>query len=130
MDYMESKLQPKENIPFERRVFIGEYGTQINKYNSAEKQSNQTKEVIRVSLELNLPFALHWEMYNNEFNDKGVSKGMSLISQEGEFKQVYHLHKDYYQLMNDYLLAYKKEQGEYPSNDDFRAKAIEVLDKL
>lgn len=130
MDYMESKLQPKENIPFERRVFIGEYGTQVSKKNTAENQSSQTKEIMQLALELNLPFALHWEFYNNEYSEKGVSKGMSMISEEGEFKPVYYLHKNYYEQLNDYLMAYEKENGAYPSSEEFRAKALEVLDSL
>lgn len=130
MDYMESKLQPKEGIPFDRRVYLGEYGYQVSKYNSAEKQSSQTKDIMRLSLELNLPFALHWELYNNEYSPKGVSKGMSLISEEGEFKPVYYLHQNFYKQMNEYLLAYEKENGEYPSNDVFRVKALETLKGL
>lgn len=130
MDYMESKLSPKQGIPFERRVFIGEYGYQINKKNTADDQNEQTKEVMKVALELNLPFALHWEMYNNEYAQDGRSKGMSLISEEGEFKPVYYLHQNYYLKMNDYLMAFKKEHKSYPSPEQFRLKAIEVLETL
>ncbi|MFT6881486.1 MAG: hypothetical protein ACI83W_000509 [Marinoscillum sp.] len=130
MDYMESKLKPKDNIPFERRVFIGEYGTQVNKKNTVEDQSSQTKEIMQLSLELNLPFALHWEFYNNEYAEDGRSKGMSMVSEEGEFKPVYYLHKNYYEQLNDYLMSYEKENGAYPSSGDFRAKALEVLEGL
>jgi bisphosphoglycerate-dependent phosphoglycerate mutase len=130
MDYMESKLQPKDNIPFERRVFIGEYGTQVSKKNTVEDQSNQTKEIMQLALELNLPFALHWEFYNNEYAEDGRSKGMSMISEEGEFKPVYYLHKNYYEQLNDYLMAYEKKNGAYPSTEEFRAKALEVLGSL
>ncbi len=130
MDYMESKLKPKKNIPFARRVFIGEYGYQVGPKNSVEDQLRQTKELMLASLELNLPFSLHWELYNNEYTEKGVSKGMSLISEEGEFKKVYHLHKDYYSILNDYLFKFKEENGEYPSQEVFRLKAIETLRSL
>lgn len=130
MDYMESKLKPKEGIPFDRRVYIGEYGYQVNKKNTVEKQCEQTKEVMLASLELNLPFALHWEVYNNEYNKEGVSKGMSLISEQGEFKPVYYMHKNFYQKMNDYLFKYKDENGEYPDNEEFREKAIVTLKTL
>lgn len=130
MDYMESKLKPKEGIPFERRVFIGEYGYQVSKNNSEEDQSKQTKDLMILSLELNLPFALHWEFYNNEYDKNGGSKGMSMISEEGNFKPVYYLHSNYYKTMNDYLFAYKKENKEYPTSEEFRLKAIEVLKQL
>jgi hypothetical protein len=130
MDYMESKLQPKANIPFERRVYLGEYGYQVSKQNSEENQSLQTKDIMLLSFELNLPFALHWELYNNEYTDKGVSKGMSLISEEGEFKPVYYLHKDFYKRMNDYLMDHKSTQNTYPTSEAFRLKAIETLRSL
>lgn len=128
MDYIESKMKPKEGIPFERRVFIGEYGYGIRQ-NSYQEQSDKTKRVMRAALELNLPFVLHWEMYNNEYHN-GVTKGMSLISEKGEKKPVYHLHADYYQAMNDYLKKYKSNNGEYPSQKDFNEEAIKALKKL
>ncbi len=130
MDYIESKLKPKENIPFKRRVFIGEYGYQVSQRNTKEDQCRETKDVIKASLELNLPFALHWEMYNNEYSDKGESKGMSLINEEGEKKPVYYLHKNYYKKTNEYLFSYMKKNGRYPSTSEFRIKAVDILDSL
>lgn len=130
MDYMESKLTQKEGIPFSRRVFIGEYGYQVGPKNSVDDQLKQTKELMLASLELNLPFSLHWELYNNEYSDKGVSKDMSLISEEGEFKKVYYLHKNFYNSLNDFLKRYKMENGQYPSHEVFRTKALETLQSL
>jgi hypothetical protein len=128
MDYMESKLQPKEGIPFERRVFIGEYGYGM-RANTAEEQSEKSKQVMLAALELDLPFALHWEMYNNEYVD-GKSKGMSLISEAGERKPVYYLHSQYYQIMNDFLMDHQKEHKAYPDYQTFKNKAIETLKSL
>lgn len=130
MNYIASKLTPKAGIPFDSRVFIGEYGYQVGEKNTEEMQFAQTKELMLVSLELNLPFALHWELYNNEYTADGVSKGMSLISEAGKFKSVYYLHKNYYEQINAYLLQYKSKHGDYPGNDAFRKQAIATLQAL
>lgn len=130
-NYLEKQLQPKNNLPFSRRVFIGEYGyhANITKPESFKKQYDETKEIMQISLELNLPFALHWQMYNNEY-ENGVSKEMSLINENGEKTPLYYLHKNYYKAMNDYLVEYKKKQKKYPSQKEFNIKALTVLQKL
>ncbi|WP_439182767.1 hypothetical protein [Carboxylicivirga taeanensis] len=130
MDYIESKMQDKEGIPFTRRVYIGEYGYQTNAKQDDNDQYFLTKRMMKLSLDLRLPFSLHWEMYNNEYTNKGVSKGMSMISEEGQKKPVYYLHQKYYAEMNAYLQLYKKEHKAYPEFDDFKHKAIGVLDTL
>jgi hypothetical protein len=129
-EYIESQLQPKESMPFSRRVYIGEYGYQanINKPESFAKQYLETRDIMAISLELNLPFSLHWQMYNNEYDKTdGVSKEMSLINERGEKTPVYKLHQYYYKQMNRYLKKYKKKKKEYPSDADFRKKAVDVL---
>ncbi len=129
-EYLESQLQPKEGLPFKRRVFLGEYGYQANrKYpKSLKKQYTETKDIMQISLELNLPFALHWQMYNNEYDKKSNrSKEMSLISEDGEKRPIYFLHQNYYKAMNTYLENYKENNKKYPSEIEFNKKAIEVL---
>lgn len=131
-DYLEKQLQPKEGLPFSRRVYIGEYGyhANSNKPESFTKQYNETKEIMKISLELNLPFALHWQMYNNEYETNGESKQMSLINEQGERMPLYFLHQTYYQQMNSFLINYKASNKAAPSAEVFRKKALEVLDAL
>ena len=63
---------------------------------------------MQIALALNLPFALHWEMYNNEYHKKtGQSKEMSLINEQGKKTSLYFLHQAYYKKMNAYLKSYK-----------------------
>jgi hypothetical protein len=130
--YLEKQLQPKEGLPFSRRVYIGEYGYHANSKNpeSFTKQYNETKEIMKISLELNLPFALHWQMYNNEYETNGESKQMSLINEQGERMPLYFLHQTYYQQMNRFLINYKASNKAAPSAEVFRKKALEVLDAL
>lgn len=130
--YLESKLQPKQELPFSRRVYIGEYGYQANakKPETLDKQYNKTKDLMEIALKLDLPFALHWEMYNNEYDNKGNSKQMSLINEEGEKRPLYYLHKNYFEKMNDYLKTYKAENNQYPAQEEFNKKAVSVLETL
>ncbi len=129
-DYIEKQLKPKEGLPFSRRVYIGEYGYHASNANpsSFQKQYEETKDIMKISLELNLPFALHWQMYNNEYEPTGESKQMSLINEDGKKMPLYHLHKKFYSEMNDYLNGYKAKKKVYPSDKDFRKKAIEIID--
>ena len=130
-NYLENQLKPKSNLPFNRRVFIGEYGYHANEnVLSQRKQFEETKDIMKISLELNLPFALHWQMYNNEYAENGNSKNMSLINEHGEKRPLYYLHKTYYKKMNSYLEIYKTENGMFPDSSIFNSKAIDVIDGL
>jgi hypothetical protein len=130
--FIEKQLKPKKGLPFERRVFLGEYGYHASKKKPAsfQRQFDETKEIMQISMELNIPFALHWQMYNNEYDKKGNSKQMSLINEEGEKRPLYFLHQNYYRAMNDFLIAYKNQHNQYPSSEDFNIKAIEILKSL
>jgi len=129
--YLEAQLKPKSEIPFSRRVFIGEYGYQANasKPETIQKQYDETKEIMKVAFELNLPFALHWQMYNNEY-ENGISKQMSLINESGAKTRQYFLHENFYKAMNTYLKEEMQKNSKYPSAVQYNAKAIQVLATL
>lgn len=129
--YLESKLKPRASLPFSRRVFIGEYGYQANasKPETLQKQYDETKEIMKITFELNLPFALHWQMYNNEY-ENGVSKEMSLINEQGNKTRQYVLHQNFYKAMNTYLKEEKQKNNSYPTESAYRAKALQVLAAL
>lgn len=130
-NYLESKLKPKSSVPFSRRVFIGEYGYQANANTPStfQKQFDETKEIMRITFELNLPFGLHWQMYNNEY-DNGVSKEMSLINEKGMKTRQFYLHHNFYKAMTTYLKEEKQKNNRYPSTDEYKAKALQVLTTL
>jgi hypothetical protein len=83
---------------------------------------------MKIALSLNLPFALHWQMYNNEYEANGDSKQMSLISEDGNRMPLYYLHQKFYENMNSFIKQYRKTNGTYPKEALFRQKAIELLD--
>jgi Tat protein secretion system quality control protein TatD with DNase activity len=132
LNYLEGKLKPKKNLPFKRRVFIGEYGYHANKKNpqTFQKQFEETKEIMQIALELDLPFALHWTMYNNEYAKNGDSKQMSLISEEGEKRPLYFFHQNYYKRMNAFLKEYKIKNNSYPDSEAFKKEALNILKTL
>ena len=132
-NYIEKQLKPKENLPFKRRVFIGEYGYHANKNKPASfiNQYKKSKDIMEISLELNIPFSLHWQMYNNEYDKKtGRSKEMSLINEQGKKTKLYNLHKSYYDQMNLFLKEYKQEFNDAPNASIFRDKALKVLKSI
>ena len=131
-DFLQQQLKPKEGLPFKRRVFIGEYGGHAfdDKPETHLRQFDNVKDIMQISLEEDLPFALHWQMYNNEYTDDGKSKNMSLINEKGEKRPMYYLHQNYYKQVNDYLKKYNAEYKVYPSLDDFKMEALKVLDDV
>lgn len=129
LNYIESQLQKKKGIPFQRRVFIGEYGYTIQK-NTPQQQKERAHRVILAAVELDVPFVLYWQMYNNVYRPQLETKGFSLISEAGYKKPVYHLHADFYKKMNNYLKEYKAKNGIYPKHKEFKKEAIAVLNEL
>lgn len=132
LNYIESQLKPKEGLPFKRRVFIGEYGGHAfdDKPETHLKQFNNVKDIMQISLEEDLPFALHWQMYNNEYTEDGRSKNMSLINEKGEKRPLYYLHQNYYISLNDYLKKYKENYNAYPGHEEFKVQALKVLEEV
>ena len=132
LNYIEGQLKPKEGLPFKRRVFIGEYGGQAydDKPETFLKQFDNIKDIMQISLEEDLPFTLHWQLYNNEYAKDGKSKNMSLINEKGEKRATYYLHQNYYKQLNNYLKNYKIKNNKYPSQEDFKIEALRVLETV
>ena len=133
LNYIESQLKPKKGLPFKRRVFIGEYGGQAfdDMPETHLKQFDNAKYIMQIALEEDLPFALHWQMYNNEYHkEDGKSKNMSLINEKGEKRPMYYLHQNYYKKVNEYLKKYKVQNKVYPKHEDFKKEALKILEDV
>ncbi|WP_242118627.1 hypothetical protein [Aestuariivivens sediminicola] len=131
-NYIESQLKPKEGLPFKRRVFIGEYGGHAfdDKPATHLRQFKNAKDIMQIALEEDLPFNLYWQMYNNEYTPEGVSKNMSLINEKGQKRPLYYLHQNYYKGLNDYLKTFKSQNEVYPSHEEFKKKALDILETV
>lgn len=130
--YLNGQLKPKPGLPFAQRVFIGEYGYHANSDDppSVKRQYLKSRDVMQVALELDLPFALIWQLYNNEFTPNGRSNEMSLINEAGHKRALYFLHQRFLGTMHDYVAESCLKTGHAPTRDAFRAKALGVLSAL
>ena len=130
--YLEGQLPPKPGLPFARRVFIGEYGYHADKSKplTVKQQYMKSRFVMQVALALDLPFALIWQMYNNEYAENGTSKEMSLIDESGRKRALYHLHRTYYTEMQAFVADTCQQTGAAPTREAFKRKALELLKTL
>lgn len=127
--YLDAQLPPKKGLPFKRRVFIGEYGYHADKSKplTVKQQYMKSRFVMQSAVALDLPFALIWQMYNNEYAKNGTSKEMSLIDESGRKRALYALHQTYLADMQAFVVRSCRETGTLPGREAFRAKALEVL---
>ncbi|MFZ1743595.1 MAG: hypothetical protein WAT93_12110 [Pontixanthobacter sp.] len=130
VSYLEGQLQPKPGLPFERRVFIGEYGYHANKAKpqTVKQQFLKSRYVMQVAIELDLPFALIWQLYNNEYATDGTSNEMSLIDESGQKRALYYLHRRYLEKMTEFVAESCRKTGKEPAREAFKGRALEVLE--
>jgi len=127
LNHIESKLPPKEGIAG-KRVFIGEYGFPAE-INSPAQQDKKSRQVMRVALEWGCPFALYWEMFNNEVRD-GKQRGFWLIDDRGEKQPVYHAHARFYAWAREFIAEFRAAHGREPSRSEFGQAGAAFLDSL
>lgn len=130
--YLEGQLPPKEGLPFKRRVFIGEYGYHADKSKplTVKQQYMKSRFVMQSAIALDLPFALIWQMYNNEYAENGTSKEMSLIDESGRKRALYHLHHTYLGEMQAFVADTCQQTGAAPTREAFKTKALNLLKTL
>lgn len=127
--YIEGQMQPKPGLPFARRVFIGEYGYHADRKKplTVKQQYMKSRFVMQTAIELDLPFALIWQMYNNEYGADGTSKEMSLVGEDGRKRALHALHQTYLGEMQDFVAQACRDTGALPERAAFRARALAVL---
>jgi hypothetical protein len=130
--FLEGQLKPKAGLPFDHRVFIGEYGYHANSAQplTVEQQYLKSRYVMQVAIELDMPFALIWQFYNNEYAPDGTSKEMSLVDESGNKRALYYLLQQYLKTMTAFVGDSCQQTGAAPTRDAFRAKALDVLTGL
>lgn len=130
--FLEGQLKPKPGLPFSNRVFIGEYGYHANASlpQTVEQQFLKSRYVMQVAVELDLPFALIWQLYNNEFEPDGTSAEMGLFEASGQKRALYFLHQQYLTAMTTFVADSCRQSGQPPASAAFRDRALEVLQSL
>tara|TARA_B100002019_G_scaffold18459_1_gene14359 strand:+ start:142 stop:1428 length:1287 start_codon:yes stop_codon:yes gene_type:complete len=124
LDFIESHLSPKDNLPPGKRVWIGEYGNPSNRFDD-QAQNQRSIWTIKSALKWGTPYILYWEMYNNEIkNDTGEQVGYWLITDKGVKQPIWHTHHNFYKEAQDFVDDYINQNGEVPNFDTFRKVAV------
>ena len=134
LDFIERHLPEKSGLPFEKRVFIGEYGFASYWWTwdwGDERhtlQSKLSKQVVEVALDWGTPLILYWQMYDNEYdNSVGSYKGYWLISNEDIKLPLYFEHQRFYNDAKNWVEAFNEENNRMPTEQEFRHQAKKIL---
>lgn len=137
LDYLEQQLQPKDGLPFEKRVFIGEFGYPFgrgeawrNDPETAEEQAARSLDFLRVSLEWGTPFALYWQFYDNEISSDGSYNGFWMVDNEGVEQPIYEIYEEFYDQSDAWVQAFVETNGRNPTEEEFRSKSVAVLTEM
>lgn len=122
LDYIEAHL-PASDLPG-KRVFIGEYGFELNSFPDPDLQRKYTASIMKWSLEWGCPFILYWELYCNEIDPAtGQHRGYWLIDDKGDKQPVWFFHKEFLSKANTYVRDYEKTHGRLPTQQSYNAAA-------
>ncbi len=121
LDYIESNLPTNKAATISgKRVFVGEYG-----WGGAYPVTGQellTRTYLRNLIEWGTPFALFWEIYNNEPN-----RNFCLIDSAGKKTPCYYLHQRYANRARLEVARFKQEHGRLPTEAEYASLALSIL---
>ncbi len=127
LDHIESYLKPRPGLPPGKRVFIGEYGFPARRF-TPEQQNTKSIETMVTALQWGCPFALYWELYDNEGTPEKPG-GFWLINEKNEKQPVWDTHRRFYQWARKYLAEVTAKTGASPSLEEFRQEAVRELER-
>ncbi len=129
LNYIEKHL-PESDIPG-KRVFIGEYGFNLQQVADSEAQKNCAALIMQWSLEWGCPFILYWELYCNEMDPStGEHRGFWLIDNAGDRQPAWYLHRDFLQKANRFMTYFEKRNGRLPTQSEYSAETADWFEKL
>lgn len=125
LDFLESQLKPKANLPAGKRVWIGEYGNP-SIHHTDEMQNLRSIWTIKAALEWGTPYILYWEMYNNEIvADSGDQVGYWLINDEGKKQPIWYTHHNFYVESKAFVEDFLKKNKKLPTFEQFQKSALQ-----
>lgn len=127
LDFIEKHLPVKQGITG-RRVWIGEFGYKA-KGNTPEEVKIKSLEFAQLAIEWGCPYVLHWQLYDNEF-ENGEYNGFWLIDSHGVKQPFYHALESYFSSARAYVKAHEQQTGASPKPEEFKTKAIQALEKI
>lgn len=124
LDYLAAHLSTNKAATISgRRVFVGEYGFGGGG-RTPEAQEVPTRQYLARLLRWGVPFALFWQVYNNE---KG--NHFCLIDPAGQPTPCYYLHQRFINAAKLKVAGFKQERGRLPTDDEFVALAVPLLEQ-
>ena len=124
LDYVAAHLATNKTMALPgRRVFIGEYGFGGGGRAPAGQEPLTRAFLARV-LRWGVPFALFWQVYNNE---KG--NYFCLIDAKGQPTPCYHLHKNFLAAARQKVAEFQRTRGRLPTDAEFVALALPLLEQ-
>ncbi len=85
---------------------------------------------MRTALEWGCPFALYWELYNNEVGSDGSQSGFWMIDSANVRQPVFETHRGYYAWTRQFVAEAVAQTTRPPSELAFRKAALAFLDRL
>jgi hypothetical protein len=125
LSFIESQLPPKPGFTG-KRVFIGEFGFPTSRYSPAD-QDLKSRHVLRAALEWGCPFALYWEMFNNELAN-GTQRGFWMIDNKDVKQPIYNTYQHFYEQARKYVADFTNEHGRPPTSEEYSAQAVKFLE--
>jgi hypothetical protein len=122
LDYMQSKLQPKEGLPA-KRVFVGEY-TCLFRTLGAAGQDSRMRDVIATSLKWGTPFVIYWQLYNNVMTPTGP-EGCWLIDDKNVKQPAFYTYQNFYKDSHKFIADFHQKNGADPSTEEFQKFAVQ-----
>ena len=133
LDYVEAALKPKTNLPFSKRVWIGEYGYKTDGWwdwgdQANDLQNHLSRNMMTTCLEWGTPFCLYWQMYDNEYDaTNDVYAGYWLIDHNNVKQPTWHTHSEYYTQIKEWLTQYINTNNTLPSELEFKEFAVSLV---
>ena len=123
LDYIVAQMSTnKAGVIPGRRLFIGEYGFGGNK-RTPDQQLEPTRKYLARVLRWGVPFALFWQVYNNEEGNY-----FCLIDAHGESTLCYDFFKGYLRVARLRVADFKQSHGRLPSAVEFTALALPLIE--
>lgn len=125
LDYIAANLSTNKAAALPgRRVFIGEYGFGGGG-RPPERQLAPTRDYLVRVLRWGVPFALFWQVYNNE-----PGNFFCLIDERGQPTPCYELHRRYLSGARQAVGEFWRRHGRVPTDGEFAALALPLLEAV
>ncbi len=141
LDAIENAMPVKNGLPFDKRVFLGEFGypngreDRWNNYAEPANQNDQdlwSRHVMKAAIEWGVPFALYWTYYGNEPKrvnniDWNTQNGYWMIDNKNRKQKIYQTYQSYYAAAKQRVATFKSTNNRLPNQSEFRQIALDIL---